>query len=110
MNARRIELIFFDGCPNAEQARENLRAIPGVVSWVEWNLSSPDTPDRFRRYGSPTVLVDGRDVTSEAASGEGDGTGAGDSAAGDEREAMSCRTHGAPSTDIIRRALEGESE
>ncbi|HSM09259.1 MAG TPA: alkylmercury lyase [Gemmatimonadota bacterium] len=93
MNTRRIELIFFDGCPNAEQARENLRAIPGVVSWVEWNLSSPDTPDRFRRYGSPTVLVDGRDVTGEAAPG-------------DEGEAMSCRTDGAPSTAVIRRALE----
>lgn len=98
MNVHRIELVFFDGCPNAEQARENLRAIPGLVSWTEWNLSSPDTPDRFRRHGSPTVLVDGRDVTGEAAPDE--------AAPGDEGEVMSCRTQGAPSTEVIRRVLE----
>ena len=93
MNAHRIELVFFDGCPNADQARENLRAVPGVVSWTEWNLSSPDTLDRFRRYGSPTVLVDGRDVTGEVTPG-------------DEGESMSCRTQGAPSAEVIRQALE----
>lgn len=91
MSKREIDLVFFDGCPNAEQARANLRAVLDSGSWREWNLSSPDTPERFRRYGSPTVLVDGRDVTGE-----------------DEHEndgAMACRADGAPSPDLIRETL-----
>ncbi|MGK7312474.1 MAG: hypothetical protein ACN0LA_09565 [Candidatus Longimicrobiales bacterium M2_2A_002] len=57
--------------------------------WWEWNLSDEDTPERFRRYGSPTVLVDGEDLTGA------DGGNA----------AMACRADGAPSTAAIREAL-----
>lgn len=89
MDEHTIELIYFDGCPNAEKARENLRAAVGGASWKEWNLSSGETPERFRRYGSPTVLVDGDDVTGE----------------GGEIAAMACRADGAPSSDLIRGAL-----
>lgn len=89
MNEHEIELVYFDGCPNVEQARANLRAVVGEGSWTEWNLSSADTPDRFRRYGSPTVLVDGHDVT--------DGNG--------DEQAMACRTDGAPAPEVIERAL-----
>ena len=91
MNERHIELIHFDGCPNVERARENLRAVLGDDSWTEWNLSSADTPERFRRYGSPTVLVDGRDVT-----GDNGGT-----------DGMACRADGAPSPELIREVLSG---
>lgn len=89
MDEHTIELIYFDGCPNAEKARENLRAAAGVAPWKEWNLSSDETPERFRRYGSPTVLVDGDDVTGE----------------GGEIAAMACRADGAPSPNLIRGAL-----
>lgn len=89
MNEHTVELVYFDGCPNAEAARGNLRAVMPDGAWREWNLSSSDTPERFQRYGSPTVLVDGRDVT-------GDGKSA---------VAMTCRADGAPSRDVIRRAL-----
>lgn len=89
MSERTIDLVYFDGCPNAEAARANLRVVMSDGSWREWNLSSADTPERFRRYGSPTVLVDGRDVT-------GDGGSAG---------AMACRADGAPSTNVLRTAL-----
>ncbi len=89
MKARAIELVYFDGCPNADRARENLRAALGSESWIEWNLSSLETPERFRRHGSPTVLVDGRDVTGE--------TGG--------NTAMACRADGAPSPALIRGAL-----
>lgn len=89
MDEPTIELIYFDGCPNAEKARENLRATVGSGSWKEWNLSSGETPERFRRYGSPTVLVGGHDVTGE----------------GGETAAMACRADGAPSSDLIRGAL-----
>jgi mercuric ion transport protein len=89
MSEPTIELLYFDGCPNAESARENLASVLGSGSWVEWNLAGEDTPEYFRRFGSPTVLVDGRDVTGEV----------GGSAA------MACRADGAPSVDMIRRAV-----
>lgn len=89
MSEPRVELVYFDGCPNADQARENLGAVLGAGSWKEWNLSSAETPERFRRCGSPTVLVDGRDVTGE----------------GRVTDAMACRADGAPSADRIRSAL-----
>jgi hypothetical protein len=89
MNTRTIELVYFDGCPNAERAREDLRAALGSESWTEWNLSSPETPERFRSYGSPTVLVDGQDITGES----------------DGNAAMACRADGAPSEEIIRKSL-----
>lgn len=91
MKTPEIDLIYFDGCPNAEQARTNLRTALDGGSWREWNLSSADTPERFRRYGSPTVLVDGRDVTGE----DGNGNSA----------AMACRSEGAPSPEVIREKL-----
>jgi len=89
MSEREVELVYFDGCPNAEDARANLRAVLEEGSWREWNLSATDTPARVRRHGSPTVLVDGRDVTGER------------EAAG----AMACRADGAPSPEVIRKAL-----
>jgi hypothetical protein len=90
MNEHTIELVYFDGCPNADQARANLRAALDGGAWREWNLTSPDTPERLRRYGSPTVLIDGRDVTGEGGTTSG---------------AMACRADGAPSPDVIRDGL-----
>ena len=93
MTARSIELVYFEGCPNAQQARENLRSALESVGepprWDEWDLASETTPERYRRHGSPTVLVDGEDVT-------GDGAEAG---------AMACRAGGAPSIAAIAEHL-----
>lgn len=93
MTNHTIELVYFDGCPNAEQARESLQAAlgdaDGAGTWSEWNLSDEATPERFQRFGSPTVLVDGEDVT-----GSDDGNGA-----------VACRVDGAPSAAAIREAL-----
>ena len=93
MGGHTIELVYFDGCPNAEKARANLREVTGAggsgAPWREWNLSDAETPERFRRFGSPTILVDGKDVTGA------DGGNA----------AMACRADGAPSTAVIREAL-----
>ena len=89
MKTPRIELVYFDGCPNASQARDNLReAIEGSgqdLTWSEWDLMAESTPADFRRFGSPTVLVNGEDVTGENLS----------------TEAMACRTGGAPSVATI---------
>lgn len=89
MSKRKIDLICFDECPHADEARANLRAVLPAGSWREWDLASAGTPERLRRYGSPTVLVDGRDVTGQ------------DGAA----DAMACRADGAPSREAIRNAV-----
>lgn len=93
MRNHTVDLVYFAGCPNVERARQNIRAAVGAAqgadAWNEWNLSDDATPDRFRRFGSPTVLVDGEDVT---ASGEGNA-------------AVACRADGAPRAAVICEAL-----
>ena len=62
----KIELIYFDGCPNADPARENLKkafVAAGIEEpWGEWEQNNPDAPDYVQQYGSPTILVDGKDI------------------------------------------------
>ncbi len=88
-----IELIFFEGCPNVDQARDNLRSalesVDAHMTWTEWDLRSDSTPEGLRSYGSPTVLIDGRDVTGDSA-----GTGA-----------LACRVDGVPSAELILEKL-----
>jgi hypothetical protein len=64
---RRIELIYDMDCPNVESARGVLRdalAAEGLESeWAEWDRESGDSHEYAREYGSPTILVDGRDVS-----------------------------------------------
>lgn len=89
----KIELIYFRGCPHAEQARANLRAaLEGErleTSFAEWDRDDANAPAYARKYASPTVLVDGEDVTG----------------AGSDASAASCRADGAPSVERIRQAL-----
>lgn len=93
MTTRRIELVYFEGCPHAVKARENIKsaleAAGQEAHWSEWDLEAESTPDRYRQHGSPTVLIDGHDVT-------GDGHGA---------IAMACRADGAPSASLIAERL-----
>ncbi len=97
----RVDLVFDEGCPHVERARDNLRAalrqagLPQV--WVSWRRSDR-IPDRYRGYGSPTVLVQGRDVTGMRGVASG----------------PACVASGAPATasiaDAIARALAGNGE
>lgn len=61
-----VELLYFPDCPNVPAARAQLRRALGEVgaaaSWTEVDVMAPDAPARVRGFGSPTVLVDGRDV------------------------------------------------
>jgi len=88
-----IELVFFTGCPHVERARAALRE--ALVSeglsprWTEWDQHEHGTPDRVQGYGSPTILVAGRDVTGAVPSSEG----------------SACRADGIPSLEVIRAAL-----
>jgi hypothetical protein len=90
---RTIELVYFEGCPHATLARERvaeaMRSCGLQEEWAEWDLMDDKTPDWAKQFGSPTVLVDGEDVT-------GAGPGA---------SAMACRADGAPSTSVIVKAL-----
>lgn len=62
-----VELIYDADCPNVEPARSLLiRAFmqTGISArWKEWDRASPDSPSYVRGYGSPTLLVNGRDIT-----------------------------------------------
>lgn len=90
-----IELVHFTGCPHAAQARENLRLALRTSGardpWSEWDLAAPEAPERVRGYGSPTILVNGADV----------------SGGGPEGGELSCRVSGAPSVEAILNALGG---
>lgn len=65
MNMPKVEFIYDKDCPNVEGARENLlRAFARVglsPRWTEWERNSSETPEYARGYGSPTVLIDGKD-------------------------------------------------
>lgn len=68
--SREIRLLYFNGCPNVDAARANLRAAlaqAGLpVRWVETDLESRDCPQQWRGFPSPTVLVGGADVATGA--------------------------------------------
>lgn len=58
-----VELVYFTGCPNVDDARSNLRSaftqLGRVPEWREWNLDDTDTPDRVRGFASPAILIRG---------------------------------------------------
>lgn len=62
-----VDLIFDTDCPNIEAARSlltsALSAVGLPIAWREWLRDSADTPAALRGFGSPTILVDGVDVS-----------------------------------------------
>jgi hypothetical protein len=71
----KIELLYSTGCLNVEQARRNLSeacAQAGIpAEWREYNLDAPDVPSDYKQYGSPTILVNGRDILPAPQTGGG---------------------------------------
>lgn len=69
-----IELIYSGDCPNVEEARGKLRsAIRELglnLNWKEWDRQREDAPGYTKHFGSPAILINGKDVapaeTSEA--------------------------------------------
>jgi hypothetical protein len=61
-----VELIYDTTCPNVEAARQQLRQafqeLGQPPAWQEWDRGAPLSPADARPYGSPTILVDGKDV------------------------------------------------
>jgi hypothetical protein len=71
MPRRRIEVLTFDGCPNAQSAHALVDRIVADLG-VEAEVASVRVPDpaaaeRLRFLGSPTIRVDGFDVEPGAA-------------------------------------------
>ena len=104
--APRIDLIYDRDCSNIDAARLRIRDAMSRadvgISWHEWDRADANTPLELRNYGSPTVLVNGRDVAcadNESA----------------QSDANSCRIYldacgcvcGAPSAELIVQALTG---
>jgi hypothetical protein len=62
----KVELVYDPDCPNVDRARERLRQAIGerrqVLHWTEWRSDDPALPDYARGHGSPTILIDERDV------------------------------------------------
>jgi mercuric ion transport protein len=65
----RVELVYDADCPNVAETRANLlRALAAAqveAKCTEWERSSPSSPAYAAGFGSPTVLVEGRDVAGE---------------------------------------------
>jgi copper chaperone CopZ len=62
----KIQLLTFPDCPNAARARDALREAMRAVhvhTVEEIDIGREDTPAELRAWGSPTILIDGVDVT-----------------------------------------------
>ena len=95
----KIELLYFPGCPNVGATRENLeKALKAFsddpLSIEEINIHAPESPEEYRNWPSPSILVNGKDV---------EGT--------PETEAAACRIYPGskgPRSEKILEALEKE--
>ena len=70
-----VELIYDSDCPNVAQARAQLKEAfirAGIeAEWREWNRGDDRSPDYGGGYGSPSILVNGKDVSGIAAAAHG---------------------------------------
>lgn len=73
----KVELIWDAECPNVRATRANLKqafsAADIQADWQEWDRDDPEAPVYVQNYGSPTILIDGRDVAKLRASRFADG-------------------------------------
>jgi hypothetical protein len=64
-----VEFLAFDGCPLAPRALQHLeQAIDELNSQLnvavrKVDLMNPLTPERMKRWGSPTILFNGKDIS-----------------------------------------------
>ena len=99
----KVELVYEKSCPNIQAARINLlqafSELKLAPKWQEWEVSEADIPAYVRNLGSPTILVNGKDVSGTAEDGHD----------------LSCRVYtdvdgkisGVPTVGLIKNALSG---
>ena len=92
----KIHLLHFQGCPNVDAARSALRGALAAekleTPFEEIDVQDPSAPEWTRGWGSPTILVDGKDVAGQGRS-----------------SSSACRLYagGAPSVEMIRARIAG---
>ncbi len=63
----KIQFLSFEGCPLADAARDQLDQALNArgfnEKYEEIDIMDPDTTEDLRSWGSPTILVNGLDVT-----------------------------------------------
>jgi hypothetical protein len=68
-----VELLYWAGCPSHPEARalvaDVLADLGMTADVVEREVTTQADAERLRFPGSPTILVDGRDVDPEGATG-----------------------------------------
>jgi hypothetical protein len=88
-----IQLVYIQACPQIGAARRRLAAVlrsAGMpLHWEEWDAADPRTPDALRGWSSPTILINGKEVTG----------------AGRASPHAACRLEGPPSALLIMAAL-----
>ena len=69
----RVELLYWAGCPSHPEARELLTSVlaehTSAVEIAEREVTTQEEAEQLRFPGSPTILVDGRDVDPTGAQG-----------------------------------------
>jgi len=99
----KIDVLYFAGCPNHKPTVERVRQVInrlGVAAELrEVELTQDDDPAAMKFLGSPTVLIDGRDIDPSQRAGAGYGFG--------------CRTFGGtgiPPVEMIEQAVREASD
>jgi len=93
----KIDLLYFDGCPNRSPVTERLRAVlrqegvPALVSEIE--VKDELTAMALGFPGSPTIRIDGLDIEPAMRGAVNSGV------------ACRCYPGGLPSEEMIRAAL-----
>jgi hypothetical protein len=98
----KIEILYFDGCPNRKPAVERLQQLLGEegvpAEIVEISVSDESIAEKVGFLGSPSIRVNGLDVEPEAREARECG--------------MACRTYavngrreGVPSHEMLRLAI-----
>ena len=63
----KIEFIYDDDCPNVTATRENLMVALSEASikyeLKEWCRQDKESPVHVKNYGSPTILINGNDIS-----------------------------------------------
>ncbi len=97
----RIELLWFDGCPSYQRARDILEQVlreENIAARIEMIQVSDDADARAKKFlGSPTIRLNGVDPFAEP---------------GQENYAMQCRVYrtpdglkGVPTKEMLRAAV-----
>ena len=64
-----VDLVYDTDCPNVDEARallgEALTQVGLAQVWREWKRDGAETPPELRGFGSPTILVNGVDVSGK---------------------------------------------